>query len=582
MSNFFGFQGGSINNGNINKGIDNNVNNNNGNHKSGNKNQDKLNGFMNKFSSALGQLNQAVQDIKDSNINEMELSVTELHSRGVQALDNGNYEKARKMFVAGACKQDPLSMMQLHRMYAEGIGVEKDDTQAWFWARMSGDCGEGRGDYLTGLCYKDGKGVERDLDKAWKYMERAVRRGCSDAVPYYEELTRSHIKTVQSTSQEAKTYSRNQQEAMKLPPEEYFAFCMKVASFEDDNNGKNWLGLCYREGNGTAIDDIASVYWFKKAIEYGNPFGLWNLAHMYACGRGVLVDYHEAVRLAEAAEQKGHTLAGKYAVKLRTIINMSAADLREKASDMKMVGSEAYNNEEPYLATHYNMLSAQKGNALACSQVAVAYRYQQGVKRDYNEALFYHGKTVLLYKAVADGAGITYLLISKMFALGLGVGKNMVTADYYFQKARADYEYAKKYNSVTELMNADMQESRNKGANDYAEGCYAGYNCVPDMAQAMKYYEFCASKNYVPGYNALIKMYHEGYSIPKNDKKAMEYMQMCVKGISSTNNPNLWRMMYQSTVCGLVLRAYNYEQVEFHDVLTAAMAIDLCRKAYRR
>ena len=51
---------------------------------------------------------------------------------------------------------------------------------------------------------------------------------------------------------------------------------------------------------GTAIDDISAIYWFKKSVDYGNPFALWNLAKMYAYGRGVLVDYHEALRLMEA------------------------------------------------------------------------------------------------------------------------------------------------------------------------------------------------------------------------------------------------------------------------------------------
>lgn len=539
MSNFFGFQGGGINNGNINKG------------------NDKSGGFMNKFSSALGHIN--------------------------QALNNGNNGKNRKMYVEGACKQDAVAAMQLYKMYAEGDGVEKDDTQAWFWARLGGEYGDGRGDYLAGLCYKDGIGVTQDLSKAWQYMERAMRRGCEEATPHYWELTEQHIVHVQSTPQEAKTYDRNQLRAMQLPPEEYFSFCMKVASFEDDNDGKNWLGLCYREGNGTAVDDIASVHWLKKSVAYGNIFALWNLAHMYGYGRGVLVDYHEALRLAEAAAQKGHKAAGEYAARLRRIINLSGEQLEDKECALRSVESAgSIGNNDPGLGLHYKMLAARKGHARSCTQVAAAYRGQKGVKRDYNESLFYYGKAVLLHKAKGDGAGITYLGISQLYALGLGVEKNLDKADYYFKLAKKDYTYLAKYNSITDYMNAQLETERKENAFKLAELYHDGFCCVPDITEALKHYELCVKRNYTPAFDALITIYHTGHAVQKNDDKAWDYMVMWGNGISSVNNPNTWKQIHWSTVCGLVLNAYNDEKLEYFDVLTADMAIEMCRKAYYR
>lgn len=556
MSNFFGFQGGD-------------------------KSEAKAGGFMNKFSTALGQINHAVQSIKDVGVNEMELAATELQSRGMQALSSGNYEKARKMFVAGACKQDAVCAMQLHKMYAEGMGVEKDDTQAWFWARLSGEYGDGRGDYLAGLCYKNGIGVAVNLDKAWQYMERAMRRGCEDAEPYYWKLTDRHVVNVQSTLEEAKTYDRNQLKALQLPPAEYFAFCRKVASFEDDNNGKNWLGLCYREGNGTEVDDIAAVHWLKKSAAYGNVFAYWNLAHMYGYGRGVLVDYHEAVRLAEYAAQRGHKAAGDYAARLRRMIKLTGAELEDKELALRTVNSwDSLSNNDPGLGVHYLTLAAGKGHARSCMQVAVKYRGQEGVKRDYNEALFYYGKAVLLHRAGGDGAGITYLALSQMFALGTGVEKSLTKADYYFQLAKKDYEYVNRYSSVTEYMKAQLEEERK--AFKMGESYYGGFCCAPDIAEALRCYEFCAEQNYTPGFDKLIRIYHEGYAVPKDDDKAWDYMLMWARGINSVNDSDTWKRIHWSSVCGMVLNAYNYEKVEFFDVLTADMAVEMCKIAHGR
>ncbi|KAF0537730.1 serine/threonine protein kinase [Gigaspora margarita] len=59
--------------------------------------------------------------------------------------------------------------------YDNGIGVEKDDHNAFIYYQKSAEIGHFEGTFMTGFCYRNGKGIKRDIQKAnyWfkKYYE---------------------------------------------------------------------------------------------------------------------------------------------------------------------------------------------------------------------------------------------------------------------------------------------------------------------------------------------------------------------------------------------------------------------------
>ena len=87
--------------------------------------------------------------------------------------------------------------------------------------------------------------------------------------------------------------------AQSNPFEQY----LKAAEGGDANAQYN-LGLCYKDGSGTAKDEVEAVKWYRKAAEQGLAKAQYFLGICYSLGKGVVKDQAEAVKWCrKAAEQ---------------------------------------------------------------------------------------------------------------------------------------------------------------------------------------------------------------------------------------------------------------------------------------
>jgi len=50
------------------------------------------------------------------------------------------------------------------------------------------------------------------------------------------------------------------------------------------------LGVLYRDGRGTAKNEVEAVDWFRKSAEKDDAYGQMNLGSMYFKGRGASVN----------------------------------------------------------------------------------------------------------------------------------------------------------------------------------------------------------------------------------------------------------------------------------------------------
>jgi TPR repeat protein len=67
------------------------------------------------------------------------------------------------------------------------------------------------------------------------------------------------------------------------------------------------LGEIYQQGlGGVAKDEAEAVKWYRKAADLNKPEAQYNLAGMYANGRGVTQDYAEAVKWWRKAAEQGY------------------------------------------------------------------------------------------------------------------------------------------------------------------------------------------------------------------------------------------------------------------------------------
>ena len=175
-----------------------------------------------------------------------------------------NRAKAILWLQRAANAEHSGALTRLAKYYREGIGVEKDEEEAErlekrsaakhrknqeeavTWYRIVAEQGDASAMYQLGLCYANGNGVEKDETEAIKWLEKAVELDNTDAnaatllgVCYYNE--------------------KNYSEAIK--------WLEKAAELGDtDAKAATLLGLCYyNEKNYTE-----AIKWFEKAVKQGN------------------------------------------------------------------------------------------------------------------------------------------------------------------------------------------------------------------------------------------------------------------------------------------------------------------------
>jgi len=177
------------------------------------------------------------------------------------------------------------AMGRLGRMYRDGKGVEKDLDKAIEWMRkaaernpnwknefmymlwkrgtledlreLNGNAEKGAAEgnafalQWLGRMYRDGKGVEKDLDKAIDMMRK--------------------------TAEKIQGWSRNELIDMlwkRGTPEDFAEMkdIAETAAGEGDIGAMSRLGRMYRDGKGVEKDLDKAIEWMRKAAESGNKW----------------------------------------------------------------------------------------------------------------------------------------------------------------------------------------------------------------------------------------------------------------------------------------------------------------------
>ena len=119
-------------------------------------------------------------------------------------------------------------------MYRHGRGVRQDEAEAARWYRRAAEQGHGEAQVNLGVLYEAGLGVRQDYLEAARWYRKALECGSAPS----RDAAAVH------------------------------------------------LGVLNAEGLGVERDDAAAVEMFKQAAAAGEPSGQFNLALMYRNGRG--------------------------------------------------------------------------------------------------------------------------------------------------------------------------------------------------------------------------------------------------------------------------------------------------------
>ncbi len=170
---------------------------------------------------------------------------------GVAAFKEKDYQKAYQEWKAAAEKGNAEAQFDLGLLYAQGLGVRRDLTEAAKWYQKSADQGNGEAQFALGQMYSRGWGTPRDAADAVRWLQMAN-------------------------------------------------------SVESDGPPTDWTPI---EGYGMAKDPQKAVYWYQQAAGKGHPEAQYNLARLYADGEGVKRDQEQAARWVSASATQGYAPA---------------------------------------------------------------------------------------------------------------------------------------------------------------------------------------------------------------------------------------------------------------------------------
>ena len=94
--------------------------------------------------------------------------------KGDEAYKRGDYAAAMREWRPLAEKGDANAQYELGRMYSNGHGVPKDDTEAARWFRLAAEQGYAKAQFNLGYMYQNGYGVPKDMTEAVRWFEQPL------------------------------------------------------------------------------------------------------------------------------------------------------------------------------------------------------------------------------------------------------------------------------------------------------------------------------------------------------------------------------------------------------------------------
>lgn len=98
------------------------------------------------------------------------------------------YEKCFEGHLALAEAGYPLAECQVGYFYYEGLGVEKDLSQAFAWTKRAAEHGDWDAQCNLAEFYEEGIGTEADLDMAKYWYQQAAKQNHDVALEKCREL----------------------------------------------------------------------------------------------------------------------------------------------------------------------------------------------------------------------------------------------------------------------------------------------------------------------------------------------------------------------------------------------------------
>jgi len=199
--------------------------------------------------------------------------------------------EAARWYRLAASAGNTTAMSELAMMLFEGRGVERNSAEGLTLIRQAADAGNTVAQWRYGNVLTDGKYATKDPAQALIYFTRAAEAGYGPAMV---DLGLLHAN--------GNGVPRNYQEAAR--------WYQKAIALNHPAAMVN-LGVLYQRGNGVEKNEAEAANLYRRAADLNQPAGMHNYAALLDAGRGVARDSERAAELVMKALRSGHEFSFK-------------------------------------------------------------------------------------------------------------------------------------------------------------------------------------------------------------------------------------------------------------------------------
>ncbi|MGD8940790.1 MAG: hypothetical protein PVJ72_15505, partial [Gammaproteobacteria bacterium] len=225
----------------------------------------------------------------------------------------------------------PEHQYLLGMMYINGSGVEKDPNTALQWFLKAAQQNHSEAQYQLGQMYNTGMGVKANPEEAKTWLSKAAEGGLDKASeslkaiikaeeqrlldndinalansPVYAYLQKANKGDIDSQFQLGMIYLTGKE--VDKDPKKAVRY-LQLAAEDDHTKAQLQLADLYLVGLEVEKDYFAAAKWFKKAAEQGNADAQYNLGNLFRKGLGVHKSNSKAVHWYRLAAKQGHMKA---------------------------------------------------------------------------------------------------------------------------------------------------------------------------------------------------------------------------------------------------------------------------------
>lgn len=241
------------------------------------------------------------------------------------AYELGDYETAHDIWLVLAKHGDVDAQFNLAALYDNGFGVERDIEQAARWYERAAAGNIALAELVMAHILRRGEIGVPDNDQALRHLRSAAHRGSPRAqfelgVAYdwgagvtqnYATAAIWYDKAAAQGLAEAKyNLATLFDEGLGAPKDQAAAMAWyREAARGGNAMAKNNIGNLHEKGLGVPQDYARAVEWYARAAERDLAIAQNNLAIMYHLGHGVARDFKMAARWYRAAAEQGEQSA---------------------------------------------------------------------------------------------------------------------------------------------------------------------------------------------------------------------------------------------------------------------------------